>query len=531
MRRRTSQWWIHALAVLLFAAASAVHIRAAAYYVDPAVGSDTWNGQYETAHGGTAGPWRHFPGTLGVTGSGWVLIRPGDSVVVKGGAVLPDSIQIDSTWYANGASGNLIKLLSGHLSGWGSQRAAVDGGASPSGAGIWGKGFHILARSYIHIEGFEIRNMKNETNSAGVFIDGDTSSWCEIVDNVIHEIYGAPGPSGYGIEVTGGLAAAYMLIDGNVIYHTEEKAIELYNQGKCTIRRNFISQTNDHGVVISSSGNTIYDNLITQAGYHWMSYESPFRPSFGLKFDSDPTVFADNNTMYDNVLFDCSSGIGILDGNNNRICFNTVYHSGFQGGEAGGYEGAAFAIEDDGTAGSHIPSGNVVQDNIFYFGNLINSAAQTVAFNAKIGPDNAITKNLIFCDSAHLSTLVYFSDTGGPRWNTVSWFEGADGFSSIGSGNSASRNVVLDPLLAGGTGAAIMSSLPTGFTSSWSPNTGSFGLSSLTPQSVKEGDPLAAPFDTDIVGRTRRTYSLGAYEQTEIAPLPPTPPSGLRIRH
>jgi hypothetical protein len=301
---------------------------AATYYVDPGVGNDAWNGLYETAQGGAAGPWQHLPGTISVTGTGWVVLHQGDSVIVKGGAVLPDSILIDSTWYSNGTPKNLVKLLSGHLSGWGSQRAVVDGRADTSGAGTWGKGFHISSRSYIHIEGFEIRNMKDETNSAGVFIDGNTSSWCEIVGNLIHEIYGHSGPSGYGIEVTGGLAAAYMLIDGNVIYHTEEKAIELYFQGDCTIRHNFISQTNDHGVVISSPGNVIYDNLITEAGYRWMTYEGPFRPSFGLKFDSNTTALADNNVMYNNVLFDCSSGIGILDGSNNKIFFNTVYHCG-----------------------------------------------------------------------------------------------------------------------------------------------------------------------------------------------------------
>jgi hypothetical protein len=508
---------------------SAASAFSATYYVDPAAGSDSNNGS------STDAAWQHVPGTLGVTGSGWVKIAAGDSVIVKGGSVLQNnSIQLDTNYYSGGQSGNLIKVLSGHLSGWGTGRAVVDGGATTSGTGGvagYGKGFHIYGVSYIHIEGFEIRNMRNESNSAGVFIDG-ASTYDEIIGNLIHEIYGASGASGYGIEVTGSAKAAYIDIERNTIYHTEEKAIELYYQGNCMVRNNYIYQTNDHGMVVSSANNTITGNIITQAGYKWMTYESPFRPSFGMKFDGSSSIQADGNLLFNNLIFDCSSGIGILNGNNNKIYFNTVYHSGYMGGESGGYEGSAFTIEDDGTAGTNIPAGNDIRDNIFYYGNIINSNAPTVAFNIGIGANNTISRNVIYRDGANLATLVYYRDSSSSpsHWYPVSWLEGASGFAAISSGNVASNNVVMDPQFSGGVALALMSVLPTGFDESWHPATSAFSLSTLTPAQVAQGDNLGAPFNIDIAGRARSLYSLGAYEQSGTVIKPPAPPTGLRVK-
>jgi hypothetical protein len=502
---------------------------ATTYYVDRSAGSDSYNGIAQRFTSGSTGPWQHIPGSLSsipssesspafVAARGWVKLKAGDRIIVKGGTVSLDSIQIDSNWYDSGSSGNTIKITSGDLSGWGSGRAVIDGEANTNGVGNWSMGFHIFGPSYIHIEGFEIRNMANIVNSSGIFIDGNNASHEEIVGNLIHEIYGAPGPSGYGIEVTGGLQAANNLIEKNVIYHTEEKAIELYTNGSSIIRYNYLYQTNDHAVVISSSNNTLYGNIIAQAGYHWMTYETPFRPAFGLKVDGGSRVSANSNVMYNNLVINCSSGIGILVGNNNTIVYNTVYHSGFQGGESGGFESSAFVLAANGSQGTAVPSGNKISDNIFYYGNILNSDdAATVAISTLVGSNNTISNNVIYRDASHTSSLIYYRDnTSSPsHWYDVTWLESSSGFAANGSGNIASKNIVVDPLFSGGVEATIMSVLPTGFDSSWHPTTNAFALTSSSPAAVTQGgDSLGEPFNVDVLGRTRTLFSRGAYEST-----------------
>ena len=506
-------------AMILLAAASAF---ATTYYVDPTAGNDSNAGTSQTA------AWKDIPGTLNITGSGWKTIVAGDSIIVKGGTVSTVSVQIDSSHYNNGASGNLIKILSGDLSGWGTGRAVIDGGATTSGSGTYGMGFHIFGPTYIHIEGFEIRNMANVAESAGVYIDGNSVGYDEVVGNLIHEIYGSPGDNGYGIEITGGTVNGYFLVEKNIIYHTEEKAIELYRQGYSTIRYNYVYQTNDHCIVISSPNNTIYRNIIAQSGYHWMTYETPFRPAFGLKFDGGSGITADGNLMYDNLVWDCSSGIGILNANNNQIYFNTVYHSGFQGGEAGGFEGASFAFKDDDGTGD-AGDGNTVKDNIFYYNNILNSSGQTVAFPSAMGSNNTVSDNVIYRDATYTNTVYLY--TGSSSWYTLAWFQVSCGFSAYGSGNVASGNRAVDPQMAGGVGAALLAACPAGFNSSWQPITNAMSLSSSTPSSVVVGDTMASPMNYDVVMTLRTNFSLGAYESgsSGTGSQPPAAPTGFRI--
>jgi hypothetical protein len=221
--------------------------------------------------------------------------------------------------------------------------------------------------------------------------------------------------------------------------------------------------------------------------------------------------------MYNNLILDSSSGIGILNANNEKICFNTVYHCGFQGRESGGFEGSAFAFKDDDGIGN-AGSGSDIRNNIFYFDNILNSDdAATVAFPSAMGNNNTISNNVIYCDAAHANSLIYYRDaTASPsHWYDVTWLESSTGFSAFGSGNVASKNVVADPAFSGGVGQAIMSVLPSGFDSSWHPNTSAFALTSSSPASVAQGgDNLGRPFDVDILGRTRTLFSRGAYELT-----------------
>jgi hypothetical protein len=508
---------------------------ATTYYVDPGAGSDANDGL------ATASAWASIPtNDGGPAGSGWKALVAGDTLWVKGGSTLFRSTQIDSTWYAGGGAGNLISIKSGNLFGWGTGRAIIDGQATPAaGAGVIAVGFHIFAVSYVHIEGFEIRNMKNAVNSAGVYIDGNVVAHDEVVGNVIHEIYGAPGPSGFGIEVTGGLQAGYMLIEKNVIYHTEEKAIELFRQGNCIVRYNYCYETNDHCMVVSSANNVIYDNIFRRAGYMWMQYEFPFRPAFGFKFQTGSVVDgsnADNNIFYNNIVTDCSSGIGLLGCNGNLVAFNTVAFSGFQPIDiAGGPEGAALAFLAQNVA----PSNNTVESNIFYYSNIspANTSGSCVFYSTTMGNGNVVTDNDCYMTAAMTGRL--FSRDNPTLQMDLATFQGTAGFSSIGTGNVATGNIVAEPQMAGGTGLALYNVSPTGFDASGRPNTGSFMLNSTSPVSVRQGTvQLPAFASVDIVGTTRVNWSLGAYEYVGLtSPPPPSvdppttpPPTHLRIK-
>jgi hypothetical protein len=317
-----------------------------------------------------------------------------------------------------------------------------------------------------------------------------------------------------------------MLIERNVIYHTEEKAIELYRSGFCTVRYNYCYETNDHCMVVSSANNLIYNNIFRRAGYPWMQYEQPFRPAFGFKLQSDvPTAGAnaDNNKLYNNIVTDCSSGIGFLGCSGNLVAFNTVAFSGFQPPDiAGGPEGSALAFLQQNVP----PSNNTAESNIFYYSNIspANTSGSCVFYSTTMGNGNVVEGNDCYMTAAMTGRL--FSRDNPTLQMDLATFQGSTGFSSVGTGNVAAGNIVAEPQMAGGTALALYSVAPTGFDATWRPNTGSFMLSSTSPASVRTGTmQLPTVTSVDIVGTTRTNWSVGAYEYVVPLGLPPPPPS------
>ncbi|MGD0976781.1 MAG: choice-of-anchor Q domain-containing protein [Minisyncoccia bacterium] len=502
---------------------------AATYYVDFSGGNDSNSGL------STGSPWAHAPGdTNGPTRT----IAAGGSIIFKGGVVYHGTITVSSANYSNGVAGNLITLKSGDLlaTPWGSGRTVIEGDNARA------LGIHLWGRSYIRVEGFEIRNMANLTNSSGILIDGNIAHNEEIVDNLIHDINGAPGPSGYGIEITGDEVQAYDLVEKNTVYHTEEKAIEAYNQGYSIFRYNNLYETSDHNMVISSPDNEIYDNLFSKAGFDWGNGEA-FQPSFCFKFDSGLTVFADDNKFYNNLLWNCISGIGVLNGDGNEIYQNTVYYSGWLDPSNGGVSGSNFVLIDDGSAGTNKPDLNIISNNIFYYGiqfsgSMCNGSPcyQGIAFNSGIGNNNIIENNIIYWNAAHTSSLFYYKSTVS-EWHDLAWFEGLSGFSSVGTGNIARNNIIADPMLKGGTGSALINSseIPTGFDNNIRPNGNAFALTSSSTNVIDKGLALQPPYNTDIEGNSRPQGAgsdIGAYEYVGTPPpdtTPPSAPTGIQV--
>jgi hypothetical protein len=488
------------------------------YYIDYESGNDNNNGTCTTSS------WKHAPGdTQAAEKPASVTVTVGTKIIFKGGVTYEGTIQIDSARYQNGSSMNRIILRSGdrNTPAWGAGRAVIDG------KNTRGKGFYIIGGlSFITIDGFEIMNMANQADSAGIFVEWGSSSDFHILNNLIHHIYGARGSSGYGIE-TSGLNHDF-IIEFNEVYFVEEKAIELYATTNSTVRYNYLHQTNDHNMVISGANNSIYGNLLTQAGYDWDG-GGAFIPAYSFKVDSGSTPgydYADYNNIYNNIIWDTTTGLGILNGKYNNFYNNVVYYVGFDDlkDTSGGYEG--FTLRDDGTSTNSV-TGNKITNNIFYYVNLwsTGSALYSVGFsfrNQSNLVNNEVRNNIFYYNSSHMD-FVRFSDsgTGYPySYHNLSWFEGPSGFAKVGTGNIASGNIVADPNFLGGSEASILPSVPTWFDSQGHPNSTGFMLTAPSP-ARDIGLVLDPPFNVDIDGVPRpqgSAWDIGAYEYVSPSP-------------
>ena len=483
------------------------------YYIDFVNGVDSNNGTC------TNSAWKHAPGDSNAIGiPAAATIQSGNKIIFKGGVTYEGMIQINSSIYQNGNSTDKIILRSGDRDtpAWGTGRAVING------KNTRGKGFHISsARNFVTIDGFEIMNMTNQTDSAGIFIDYGSSSDLHILNNLIHHIYGQAGSSGYGIE-TSGLNKNF-IIEFNEIYFVEEKAIELYATTNTTVRYNYLHQTNDHNMVVSGANNSIYGNLLTQAGYDWDG-GGAIIPAYSFKVDSGSTPgydYADYNNIYNNIIWDTTTGFGILNGKYNNFSNNVVYYVGFDdlNDISGGNEG--FTLYNDGTSTNSV-TGNKITNNIFYYITLWSTGdgpIYPVGFsfrNQTTVTNNEVKNNLFYYNSSQID-FVRFSDSGAGypyTYHNISWFESASGFASVGTGNNASNNIVLNPNFSGGSGASILSSVPTWFDSQGHPNNTGFMLNASSP-AIDAGLALSPPFNIDVNGVTRPQgpgWDIGAYE-------------------
>ncbi|MBY0279601.1 right-handed parallel beta-helix repeat-containing protein [Candidatus Binatia bacterium] len=121
------------------------------------------------------------------------------------------------------------------------------------GTGVSGSDMvRIEGRSWVRIQGFEIRNHLNVNDGSGVRITG-TGSHVEVRDNEIHEIRGrhAMGITVYGTEVT---PISDLVIDGNEIHHCDPATSEALaingNVDGFAVTNNVVRDVNNIGIVM-----------------------------------------------------------------------------------------------------------------------------------------------------------------------------------------------------------------------------------------------------------------------------------------
>ena len=482
------------------------------YYIDYASGNDANNGTC------TNSAWKHAPGDPNAAGiPASTTIVAGKKIIFKGGIAYEGTVNISSTRYQNGNSTDQIILRSGDrdTTAWGTGRAVIDGNNTR------GDGFYITdGRSFVTIDGFEIMNISNDTSSAGIAVQYGSSSNILISHNLIHHIHGQSGNGGYGID-TGGLNKN-IVIEFNEVYFCQEKGISIYATSNTTIRYNYVHQTTDHNIVVSGANNSIYGNILTQAGYDWGDGAGT-DPAFSFKVDSGSTPgydYADYNNVYNNIIWDTKVGMGILNGKYNNFSNNVVYYVGFDDlySSSGGNKG--FMLYNDSTSTNTV-TGNIIANNIFYYVNPWLGNGYSVGlciWNQSVLVNNTIKNNIFYYDSSHTDNWIRFSASGDGTpytYYNISWLESPSGFASVGSGNIASGNVVADPKFVGGTGATFNVLLaPTWFDSQGHPNNSGFNLTASSP-AIDAGLDMGSPFNVDVEGVSRpqgAAWDIGAYE-------------------
>jgi Right handed beta helix region len=249
---------------------SVEQLTATTYYVDYATGNDSNNGKSTTA------PFKRCPGDPSATGvAASTTPAAGDTITFKGGVTYASGRTIRPK--SSGSPANQI-VYEGSPSGWGTGRAILDA-----------VNINLNARSYITVQGFEIKNWTisavwqdmdanlytgtvinnnlihdgNDVPKAAIYINSTQNGL--VSNNEIYNIdYSASKRRGWGIHFHGrGAGGVFQfhtpnnVIRGNRIYQTGDSHISIFGQNDCIVTENVLGPGifSDH-----SQGITYYYN-------------------------------------------------------------------------------------------------------------------------------------------------------------------------------------------------------------------------------------------------------------------------------
>lgn len=226
----------------------------------------------------------------------------------------------------------------------------------------------INNKSYVRIEGFEIRNYRTAEHRLaplGISVTG-AGSHIEILKNNVHHIEqnfngrDAPGRggNGFGIAVYGTDAKTPitdLIIDGNEVHHLKTGSSEsLVVNGNVTnfrITHNVVHDNNNIGIDVIGFERTAPDPAVDQArdgvvsGNLVYNITSRGNPAYGNSQSSDG-IYVDGGTrvlIEQNVVHDVDFGIELASEHQNRTTSyitarnNLIYHCNTAGVSIGGY--------------------------------------------------------------------------------------------------------------------------------------------------------------------------------------------------
>jgi hypothetical protein len=226
----------------------------------------------------------------------------------------------------------------------------------------------IQDKSYVRIEGFEIRNFRTAEHRLvplGISVMG-AGSHIELLKNNVHHIEqtfngrDAPGhgANGFGIAVYGTDARtpiSELVIDGNEVHHLKTGSSEsLVVNGNVTnfrITHNVVHDNNNIGIDVIGFERTAPDPAVDQArdgvvsGNLVYSITSRGNPAYGNEQNSDG-IYVDGGTrilIEQNVMHDVDFGIELASEHKERSTSyitarnNLIYHCHTAGVSIGGY--------------------------------------------------------------------------------------------------------------------------------------------------------------------------------------------------
>ncbi len=305
----------------------------------------------------------------------------------------------------------------------------------------------IENKSYVRIEGFEIRNFRTAEHRLaplGISVMG-AGSHIELLKNNVHHIENnfqgrdAPGSggNGFGIAVYGTDAKTPitdLVIDGNEVHHLKTGSSEsLVVNGNVTIFRithNVVHDNNNIGIDVIGFERTAPDPAVDQArdgvvsGNLVYNITSRGNPAYGDDVNSDG-IYVDGGTrilIEQNVMHDVDFGIELASEHKDRATSyitarnNLIYHCHTAGVSIGGYaperghtnhstvvNNTLYENDTSGTGSGELQmqwnmADNVFENNIVYAGArcLFSVTKSEVDKNR---PPATIDHNLYYCAS------------------------------------------------------------------------------------------------------------------------------------
>jgi cysteine-rich repeat protein len=414
-------------------------------------------------------------------------------------ATAGDTIEVDSGTYGeklvfprSGTAGLPITLRAKQGA---ASRPVIDG------TGVSGANMVLIdSKSYVAIEGFEIRNNLGVNDGSGIRVRG-AGTEIEIRDNVIHEMRGqhAMGITVYGTEPT---PISALVIDGNEIYDCDPATSEaLTLNGNVTnfeISNNIVRDVDNIGIDMIGGETDIQPNtsLVARNGVVRGNTVIRARSSYGGGFAAGIYVDGGRDIIIENnEITECDLGIEIGAENNGLITEqvvvrnNLVYRNDKAGIAFGGYASNAGRAND-----------NTFRGNTLYDNNRVSTGEGEIWI--QYGSSNVVENNLVVAGGP-VGENVWIASFAGSTGNSFDYnlyytLDGQPGelqrndvaYSGLvawqaGTGEDA-HSLSVDPLLA-------------------APGLSDFHLTVSSP-AVGAGDPSYIPAlgETDLDGATRR---------------------------
>ncbi len=482
---------------------------ATTFYVDYAGGSDANNG---TA---TGTPWKHIPGDPSASGTPAAATGVTGTIYLKGGVTYGlstlDGLTLDVTHY--NIAGPLT-ITSGTNVTWGSGTSAIDG------AGVAG----VLMYSQINYLTLRGLNMGNTIDPTGTGQDGAIVIYgavSNIIDTcTIHDI----GTNNANCHVTGvelnnaSQFASFHTITNCLIYKCTQKCFETFRCDSNNVVNSVFHDASDHCGVVQSDGNKVHGNVFSNACVTvWL--RSGAAPGSAFKFSiGNSPITTHGNMFYNNIVAHCNGN------------------------------GAGVKL-DNGQSGStdNLGDGNMIFNNTFF--DIANTSdcygiivfdCRTAKINGTLIMNNIVTAQIAGGTCASWTTPLMFT---APSYNGI----------TIGNNNIVAYNLFFDANASTHPGNWVsgVQSSPTwanfSDTGSTSPDrrftnpvngTGNsfvFGNQFFdtdpkfisypsdlrllqTSPAATTGTNLSAYFTSDFTGRTRTSWSMGAFDFTPLLP-------------